>query len=610
MKSKLAVIALLAVILLGGAFRVVPQLPAVFTPYGIVIGDPDASYQMRLVDSMVENFPRWMTTDAYALYPDGAPVGYRPVLPWLISGLSLIAGGGHPSEQLVDTIAVFVPPVLGMVAIALVFGLGTVIFRRKSVGLVAATFVAFMPNEFFHRTMLGDVDHHCIEIVLVLATMYCLSLAFTRRQVRWGILGGLALGLYLWNWFGGLFFAAILVGAYLAVLLWSYARHPDYDYWHDPAWRSVVVCFIVAAVVFIPVTPFVLGGKFYTFGAAAMALVPFAALLATRLRRRLFYFGLLLPCGVAAALLALWLIPGLAGYVRSSLLSVFWGFGSTIQEASPMTAEVLLLSYGLLLPVVGFGIILSIKHRVQPVFIIWSVVVIIAMFGVRRWDYYAATSIALFSAFVIVWLTERFIEARIRPVAALVSVLAVLLSVMPWTLTLFIPQRVMSTDWYLAMKWMRDYTPDPFDAGAYYQVGLSESPAYGVMSWWDYGHWIIREGRRVPVSSPTWQEVAASWKFFTAQSETDALKVIEGLNIRYIVIDSDMVYTKFYAMLVRAGLWGVQVTDNQSFQSYLENSLCFQLFTGDGSGYERFTLRFYTETVKVFEILPSSSFGP
>jgi len=64
-------------------------------------------------------------------------------------------------------------------------------------------------------------------------------------------------------------------------------------------------------------------------------------------------------------------------------------------------------------------------------------------------------------------------------------------------------------DWYDALTWMRNNTPDP-GVDYYTTYELNETTgrynypesAYGVMSWWDYGHIITFIGHRIPNANP------------------------------------------------------------------------------------------------------------
>ena len=106
-----------------------------------------------------------------------------------------------------------------------------------------------------------------------------------------------------------------------------------------------------------------------------------------------------------------------------------------------------------------------------------------------------------------------------------------------------------SSDWYSALEWMRDATPPPFtDPGhfdAYYpqpQNREFEYPAtaYGVMSWWDKGFWILRIARRIPIANPTQHRAGRPAAYFRAQDEGTAVAVLRRAGGRFIVIDRDL----------------------------------------------------------------------
>ncbi len=106
-------------------------------------------------------------------------------------------------------------------------------------------------------------------------------------------------------------------------------------------------------------------------------------------------------------------------------------------------------------------------------------------------------------------------------------------------------------DWHDALVWMRDNTPDPFedfdDPNFYYQYkGYAEpaegedyaypESAYGVMSWWDYGHWITYIAHRIPNANPHQHGAVEAARFFTAQSEAAANEVLDKLGSRYVIM--------------------------------------------------------------------------
>ncbi len=126
--------------------------------------------------------------------------------------------------------------------------------------------------------------------------------------------------------------------------------------------------------------------------------------------------------------------------------------------------------------------------------------------------------------------------------------------------------------WYDAMVWLRENTPEPFgDPSAYYE--LYERPdagepydypesAYGVMSWWDYGHWITRIGHRIPNANPFQRGIGGPRKsgfsygastFLTAQDEITGGEMLDELGSKYVVIDIETATGKFHTPVTWSG---------------------------------------------------------
>lgn len=138
-------------------------------------------------------------------------------------------------------------------------------------------------------------------------------------------------------------------------------------------------------------------------------------------------------------------------------------------------------------------------------------------------------------------------------------------------------------NWYEALRWMRDNTPDP--GVDYYGLyaepsiyGINETTgklqdydypasAYGVMSWWDYGHMITWIAHRIPnanpfqagIGGPIGSDNLGACVFFIADDETEANEVADTLGVRYVISDIMMAdlwnayYNKYSAMTVWAG---------------------------------------------------------
>jgi len=124
----------------------------------------------------------------------------------------------------------------------------------------------------------------------------------------------------------------------------------------------------------------------------------------------------------------------------------------------------------------------------------------------------------------------------------------------------------VDADWQSALVWLRENTPEPFDDPDYYYQLYDFPPkadggfedydypetSYGIMSWWDYGHWITRIGRRLPIACPFQAEAPIAGKYLTSQNETSANQIMDELGVKYVMIDYSMPIYKFYAMLTWA----------------------------------------------------------
>ena len=119
--------------------------------------------------------------------------------------------------------------------------------------------------------------------------------------------------------------------------------------------------------------------------------------------------------------------------------------------------------------------------------------------------------------------------------------------------------------WDDSLQWMSDETPQPGDlegadnADQLEYYGTYEHPgddgfeypegAYGVMSWWDYGHWITVRGERMPHANPFQDGSSEAADYLLAPNESDAAAELADLNsqneapaqTRYVMIDWQMV---------------------------------------------------------------------
>ncbi len=217
---------------------------------------------------------------------------------------------------------------------------------------------------------------------------------------------------------------------------------------------------------------------------------------------------------------------------------------------------------------------------------VWSIFVLAILLAQDRFAYYYSINVAILSGFLVSksldlggWksfnsndVIESAKKIEVQHVLSLIIVIAVV-GFLPFDGS---PYKIsmQSTEWgavspgdgyyewHDALTWMRYNTPDPgLDYYAIYQKpknGTYPYPetAYGVMSWWDYGHIITYWGHRIPNANPFQagigggeQHAPGASTFLIAQTEDEANKILDELGIngkpgaRYVVSNAYMAYS-------------------------------------------------------------------
>jgi dolichyl-diphosphooligosaccharide--protein glycosyltransferase len=629
----------------------------VFTGDWVRFQSEDAYYHMRLIENLSHHFPHRIYFDPFTFYPHGQTVYFAPFFDLFIGFFIWVIGLGSPSTHVIETVGAYFPAVLGALVTFPVYFIGKELFNRKA-GLIAAALVVILPGQFLSRSLLGSTDHHVAETLFSTLIMLFLILAVKRakekelsfsslrkrdwRSLRkpliYSLLAGIALGCYLLSWVGaGLVLLIIFVFFFIQYII-DHVRGRSTDY----------LCIVGVPAIFIAllmIAPFkgvLAEGNLYV-ASLLLGILAFLALsgLSVMMNKRSigrFYYPL--------ALVVLGLIGVLVFYfvdrpLLKSLLDVFGVFsprGSvlTIQEVRPLSLNMAWEEFttGFYLALISLVLIvyLVIKEQAayKTLFLIWSMIMLVATLGQNRFAYYFAVNVALLTAYLswqaVNWgssfikvfgkvkggeddTSERRRKERgkaklskkakrkkakeqrrdsgtLVPRGAVIrygySVIAILIVFF----LAFYPNIGRAIDvagrpprpnnaWHDALIWMRDKTPDPFQNPDFY-YGLYERPsgkegykyptsAYGVMSWWDYGHYITYIAHRIPNSNPHQAGATAAALFFTAQDESSANGTLDKLGSKYIIIDYPMamhkqvesqggrIFGTFYAMIEWAG---------------------------------------------------------
>ncbi len=525
--------------------------------------ETDSWYHVRLVENQVRNFPHRVTVDPYAA-GDGQYVAVAPLLDTIISTAVVLTQGTGASTAYIERVAALAPAVMGVLAVAAVWLLGTIAFERRA-GLIAALLAAVLPGHFLDRTLVGFVDHHALEVLLSFSTLACLAWVLKTGRMGAAIAAGGCLGLYLLAWGSGAYFVAILA-AWMALLPLSGSSRDAVF----PAARATAIAATIALIVVVGLQDH---GLFrYNTQVAALAVLLLLSLLVMILAGRiLLALGALAGVAVVAAAGAYWLEPDLVRQVAIDLAR----FQPDPTRMAVLEARPLFLYTGNwawtqpwvffrsgfyvgLLAVVGLAASVWKTHRLDHLLIvIFTLVNYVATVGQNRFGYYLVPA----SALVAGWLCTRVLDwggvphagnpqPRITPLVPMQRELAIVLVAGLAVAPNLVAAALTTTRaggmpgyWAAAMEWLRTSTPEPFASPDYYysRYGDTNPPAaYTVMNWWDQGYWLVQAAHRVPVSNPTQSGAPQAAAFLTSTDEAVALQILKANRARFVLVDWEL----------------------------------------------------------------------
>ena len=532
---------LAAIILIAFLIRTIPSWSQVFIPGDVLFRGVDSWFHMRLADNMMANFPIPLTRDMFALFPGGMAVAYFPIMSWLIAIPGLLFD--H------EVVGAFLPPVFGTLTLVPVFVICKTLWRPW-VGLVACGLLALFPGEFMHRTLLGFTDHHVLEIFFLTLCIMFIVLMQRNRRLLWVVLAGVSFGLHMSSWEGGFLLSGIIwVWFFLSFITGLRKSEHGEPTGTDRLCKDVSLILGIGFLVFFPNVFFIRGMVPHATVTGLLALSPLALMVLSRKLNWRWILSLVV-CLIGAGFVAL-------GALSHPLLTTFkhalWSPGSHIMEVHPPDLRVLMLHYGLAFPLFLGGLALSIKRKESLIVIVWCVVILILGLSQRRWGYCLAVNVSLLAAYTV-YAMHGWVHRWMRVSVVVILVLILALPLVSPALDLSKRAFLITPGWYNSCVWLRENTPG---IDGYYDLH-PDPPPYGVLSWWDYGNWIPRIGRRVPVSNPMGSGSSVQWQVFLARDEDEANEYLEGID--YIMLDYPTVTAKAYAIVQRSPYGPDEVT--------------------------------------------------
>ena len=551
---------------------------------------------MHLVDDIVRNFPHMSDFYPYFMFPGGASqVGFN-LFPRLLASISWIAGLGSPSQQTIDIIGVFMPAVMGALVVIPVYFIGRELFGRTA-GILSAGLVMIIPGEFMGRSILGFTDYHIAETLFSTVTILFLILAIKtanqrqltfnhlihfdwkrlRKPLIYSWLAAVFILIYILTWTGALLFIFIIFTYFVVQFIIGHLKNKSIEYLGIVSFSFFFVTLIISLLV--------ITSRLYQAALIIGLIVPTVlstiSLLMTRRQIKPVYYPLAIAGLGLAGLGLLYLVsPSLF----DSIFSTFRIFAPTGAQLTTIEMQPLIsqqygnplaiawgnYTTGFFLSFISLGILIYLMVREgnaeKSMLVIWSLIILAATLGQRRFGYYFAVNVALLTGYLS-WrimqlagfreLASRAVEtaknmttrkiritqgrspiiARVNMTLAMIVIFFVVFfwNIQPAIAVTSGTPYAPSNAWINSLTWLKENTPEPFnDPDTYYQLeqdgkysalsdlmiafpNPTEDPdyyaklersypypesAYGVLSWWDYGYWITRIAHRIPNANP------------------------------------------------------------------------------------------------------------
>jgi dolichyl-phosphooligosaccharide-protein glycotransferase len=693
-RAGLDALMLPAVLLIGLAVRLLP-LTYCISGNSVLFSEFDPYYHMRRIVYTIDHFPFANSFDSYVNYPHGFGISWPPLFDLIAATLSLIAGLGNPARFTIELVSAAVPVLLGVLSIVLLYyivkdALG------KNAALIAAFFMAVLPAAIF-RTAFAFTDHHALEIFMSLAMYLCFTRAITiareeklslsniggsRKALLYSALAGLGIAGMIFSWDGApIFISVLLAYAFVQYAYDAYSRR-------DSEYLSIVGA--ASALVSVAlVTPLIMAGpagQDFTISALYLSWFQIIYLIVVALffvvmggLTRLFS-GLKAPwfSAVLTAILGVILLAAAASFALPQFseaidagIKFLMGYGdvnTTIVEVDPLfinNGELSVdipwayFSTGGALAIIGFGIYLFNRRwrslRNAEIFLlVWTLIIIALGLMQKRFVYVLAVNVAVFAGYAIYEAlalagffgtvdvqkkASRAREGSITPPVVAVGIVAVVLLIplLGNAVSMSSSPEPYTLDWNEACQWVSGNTPKTSYS---YSADNGTHPEYGIMSWWDYGNFILYKAERPAIANNFQTGIADAAKFFIAQDEASANAIMDECSAKYVMLDyrlgspwAGVTYGIFENMPYLAGddvdsyhmsyLMPVQYGSKRMLDGSDKyyNSMYSRLFNGDGlggrdqigynsSGLERYRLVYETQggdPVKVFEYVKGAA---
>ena len=626
-KETAFIVAIIIIFALFGLWlRLLPmgQLTSGLVPQVIFT---DSYYNIRLIEVIIHNFPSFPWFDPMTAFPFGKENDWGPFYPMLSACIAILLGAKTPGQ--IMNVASWIPPILSLVMIPILYWIGKTVADKKT-GFIASCLISVIAGEYLYRSFFGYTDHHLEEVILstafILFYLLILTQIYYKHEepfkktlvLKYSVLAGLIYYLGMMNIPTIILFAGI-IGLFCglhAILTRDEQSLKTLAMSHGVMFGIFIILFGLTGIhkqgmVLSQYTPA------HIVVALLLILEPvFLAVIIHYTKNRPAWQTGIAIIGIPAALFAVASIitPSVTSKIIDGFTEFFFSsYNATLISEMQMwdlTRAFHSFNIALLVMVVGlivFGYQIFRKYEaVKFCALIWALVIIVSTILHLRYEYYIAVIVALFSSIALAWLYDILSVKQTRNVRIttekkeklpqqnsihryvpiiVVGLIILIITALSAQITWEVATKQLKIvsvddDWAASLGWLEKNSPDPgIDYLKIYDKNGFSYPnsSYGVLSWWDYGHWITYYAKRLPVTNPFQDNVQTAAKFLLTPSEKSADRLANQTRSRYLILDYEMINSKYPSML----LFAYGQNAREKYQKYY-----FQQSEKDSSRYD------------------------
>lgn len=591
MKKVIIIVCLCVIIFLTLYYRVV--LPDAWL-HGDTLRLPtvDAYYQARFAQiinthgtDLPSHDPYFSVVETFTIDKAKTPT----LWPTLISTLSRLIPTN--SDAAIDLVCYYLPPVLAVLCVVGIFVIGALLFNAW-VGLLASLLMATMAGEFMARSLAGSADYHVFEVFLLVGLILWVVLAVKNHNKYHGIpsfifsiLAGLFIAVYMKAWPGAVYFYMIILASYVLylIVLSFKVEAPSGTIFTIPC--IILPSSLLFYIILTLLTGTVVDNSLFVFPSISLVIIVIATVAQSFFAHKKNRWGFIVLAGIlgmAGLSLLNLLLPKYYEFLLSMITPMIkWSAWSHTSEERPILLfgnefglQALWGNFtaSIFLCLIGIGMVIKrmIKVDRHTLFnylfiLVGTLIMIITTLAMVRFAYYLTVYVSILSGLVIytiIQVSSGYLQRNAKKMRWYDKAGDIILVLMIISFVL-IPnfliakqftnplEGTLTPSWEQALLWLKSNSDEPFKDPDYYHANYNKlmlEPNYSVMSWWDYGYWIIYIAHRVPVSNPGSNRRTDSAVFMTTTDNDGAINLLQQTRSRYIIIDYQMVTGKFTAM--------------------------------------------------------------